>query len=105
MNKSVVRKELIDMIQAKTPVDEKGNHWSKVDCETALDAVINTLADLMVAGDKVGIRNFGTFTISERAAREGVNPKTGDKISIAKTVVPKFKPSTYLKEKVAEKNV
>lgn len=103
MNKNVIKKDFIDMIQAKTPVDGKGLHWSKADCETALGAVIDVLTDIMVAGDKVTIQGFGTFTVNERKGREGVNPKTQEKIVIPDTVVPKFKASKNLKDMVAGK--
>lgn len=97
------RKELIDLIQANTPVDDKGAHWSKVDCEIALDAIIKTLTDNIVDGNEINIQGFGAFGISERKARNAINPKTQAKIVVPATVVPKFKASKNLKDMVAGK--
>jgi DNA-binding protein HU-beta len=92
MNKS----ELIDAI-----AEESG--LSKGDAAKALDAVTGAIVDAVANGDSVSLIGFGTFKASARAAREGKNPKTGEKLSIAATTVPKFSAGTNFKAAVAQK--
>ena len=78
----------------KTDLVEKiaaGAGLSKVDAKKALDATVAAIKDALIAGDKVALVGFGTFSISERPAREGVNPATKQKITIAAKKVAKFK--------------
>lgn len=69
---------------------------SKVDAKKALDATLMAVKDALVAGDKVPLIGFGTFSVSERPAREGVNPANGQKIQIAAKKVAKFKAGAEL---------
>ena len=71
---------------------------SKKDAEKALAAFTNVVADEMKNGGKVQLVGFGTFEVSERAAREGRNPLTGDTIKIAASKAPKFKAGKALKD-------
>ncbi len=57
----------------------------------ALDGTIDVITDALNAGDKVQISGFGTFEIKSKPAREGVNPKTGEKIKISASKIPAFK--------------
>ena len=59
-----------------------------------------TITKALKKGDEVAITGFGTFKVAKRAARQGINPKTGEKISIAATTVPKFKAGKLLKDAV-----
>ena len=79
MNKT----ELIDKIAA-------GAGLSKADAKKALDATVVAIKDALVAGDKVALIGFGTFSVNERPAREGINPATKQKIQIAAKKVVKF---------------
>jgi len=74
---------------------------SKKDAGAALDAVIGTIRDSLSDGKSVGLIGFGTFEVKTRAAREGRNPQTGEKIQIAKKTVPAFKAGKGLREAVA----
>ncbi len=65
-----------------------------------VDAVISAIKDALAKGEKVSLIGFGTFSVKERAAREGRNPRTGKKIKIPKKKVPVFKPGKELKEAV-----
>lgn len=85
MNKS----ELIEKIAA-------GAGLSKVDAKKALDATVAAIKDALLAGDKISLVGFGTFAINERPAREGVNPATKAKITIAAKKVVKFKAGSEL---------
>lgn len=73
---------------------------TKKDAEKALTAVIESVTEALQAGDKVSLIGFGTFEVKERAAKEGVNPRTGKKISIAARKVPAFKAGKALKDSV-----
>lgn len=73
---------------------------SKVDSKKALDAALDAISEALRSGDKVALLGFGTFSVSERPARMGVNPATGDKIEIAAKKVIKFKPGAELADSV-----
>ena len=64
---------------------------SKGDAKKALEATIEAIKNALVEGDKVQLIGFGTFSVNERPAREGINPATKEKIAIAATKVAKFK--------------
>ncbi|HBC56557.1 MAG TPA: DNA-binding protein HU, partial [Gammaproteobacteria bacterium] len=61
---------------------------SKADAAKALDAFISTISDVLKSGEQVAIAGFGTYKVSERAARKGRNPQTGAEIDIPAAKVP-----------------
>ena len=73
---------------------------SKKDAEKALKAFTEAVADELVKGEKVQLVGFGTFEVSERAAREGRNPKSGEPMKIEASRSPKFKAGKALKDLV-----
>jgi DNA-binding protein HU-beta len=73
---------------------------SKKDGAEALDAIIEAITKSLTKGEDVTITGFGTFSAKKRAARQGVNPKTGEKLSIPAMTVAKFKAGKGLKEAV-----
>lgn len=85
MNKT----ELIEKIAA-------GSGLSKADSKKALDATVAAIKDALTAGDKISLVGFGTFSVNERPAREGINPATKEKIQIAAKKVAKFKAGAEL---------
>ena len=89
------RAELIDLIAEKAEL-------TKAAASRALDALLNGVTDSLQKGDPVIIVNFGTFTVKQRAAREGRNPSTGEKIKINAAKVVGFKAGKALKEAVKE---
>lgn len=66
----------------------------------AVDALFDTIVKALSKGDEVAITGFGTFKVAKRAARMGVNPKTGEKIQIAASTKPKFRAGKLFKEAV-----
>lgn len=66
----------------------------------AVDALFDTIVKTLSKGEEVGITGFGVFKVVKRAARMGVNPKTGEKIQIAASTKPKFRAGKMLKEAV-----
>ena len=91
MNKT----ELIGKIAA-------GSGLTKIDAKKAFDATVEAIKNALVAGDKVALVGFGTFSVSERPAREGVNPLTKEKIQIAEKKIAKFKPGAELADALNE---
>ena len=75
---------------------------SKKDAEKALKAFTDVVADELKKGGKVQLVGFGTFEVSERAAREGRNPQTGETMKIAASKAPKFKAGKALKDMINE---
>jgi len=73
---------------------------AKKEAGDCLNAVLDNITKTLAKGDKVTLTGFGTFSVSNRKARMGVNPRTGEKISIAATKVPKFKAGKSLKDAV-----
>ena len=73
---------------------------SKKDSEKALKAFVDVVTEQLKAGDKVQLVGFGTFEVSERAAREGRNPQTGKTMTIAPCKAPKFKAGKALKDAI-----
>lgn len=85
--------ELIEAVASKTAVAKKD---AAAVVEGALDEITKTLS----GGGEVKLTGFGTFSISKRGARQGVNPRTGEKIQIAASNAPKFKAGKGLKDAV-----
>ena len=73
---------------------------SKSDAAKAVDAVLDTITDTLKRRDSVTFTGFGKFSTSDRAARMGVNPRTGAKVMIPATTVPKFSAGSALKGSV-----
>jgi DNA-binding protein HU-beta len=92
MNKA----ELIDAVA-------KDGKISKKDAAAAVDAMIKTVTNALKKGDKVTLVGFGTWEVRKRAARKGVNPRTGEAIKIKATKVVSFKPGAAVKQAVAGK--
>ena len=89
MNKS----DLIAAVAAKTG-DTKKN------AEASINALIDVIAESLKDGEKIQLVGFGTFEVSERAAREGRNPQTGETMKIEASKSPKFKAGKALKDAV-----
>jgi len=73
---------------------------SKAEAQRAVDAVFTTITDNLTRGEEVRLTGFGSFSVAQRAARSGRNPKTGETIQIRASKQPKFKAGSPLKEAV-----
>jgi DNA-binding protein HU-beta len=73
---------------------------SKIDATKAVDAVFDGIIQSLKKGEEVRLVGFGTFDVSDRAASEGRNPRTGEKINIPASKQPKFKAGKTLKDAV-----
>ena len=93
MANSYTKANLVNKIHADTGL-------RKVDAERALVAALDGIRGSLAGGDKVTLVGFGTFSVGERAARTGLNPRTKAPIQIAASKVVKFKPGKSLKDGV-----
>jgi len=91
MNKS----ELVNAVAEKTGLSRK-------DCDRALTAVLDTIAETLETGEKVQIVGFGAFDVKYRKAHIGRNPKTKEEMEIPASRVPQFKAGKALKDAIAE---
>ena len=73
---------------------------SRADADTAVNAVLGSIGDALAKGETVNIAGFGTFSVKDRPARQGRNPRTGESIAIAASKVPSFKAGKELREAV-----
>lgn len=89
MNKT----ELVNAVAEKTGL-------SKTQAKDALEATLCSIAGALAKGDKIALIGFGTFSVTEKAAREGINPSNKQKIQIPAKKVVKFKAGADLAEKV-----
>ena len=87
----------------KTELIEKiavGAEIKKEEAKKALEATIEAINNALIEGDKVQLIGFGTFSVNERPAREGINPATKEKITIAAKKVAKFKAGAELADAI-----
>ena len=86
----------VELVEA---VAEKAG-LTKADATRAIDATFETITEALANGDKITLVGFGTFSVSERAAREGRNPRTGATVQIAARNAVSFKAGSALKDAV-----
>jgi DNA-binding protein HU-beta len=89
----VTKSDLVDQV-----ADRAG--LTKQDAGRAVDAVIDAIEDALRRGGEVSVSGFGKFHVGDRSARLGVNPRTGERIRIAASRVPRFTAGTALKSAV-----
>ncbi len=91
----MTKAELVNLIAEKAD-------YTKKDAERALSTVLESISDTLSKGEKIQLVGFGTFEVRDRKAKEGINPKTNEKINIPAKKVPAFKAGKALKEAVAK---
>jgi len=89
----VTKQEFVDAVARKA-------NLSKKDAGEAVEAVLDTITGALMAGDSVTFTGFGKFHTTRRAERQGVNPRTGEKVTIKAATVPKFSAGSQLKKSV-----
>jgi DNA-binding protein HU-beta len=89
----VTKAELVDQVADRADL-------TKQEASRAVDAVLSTVEDTLRRGSEVSVAGFGKFHVSQRGARMGVNPRTGERIQIAATRVPRFTAGSGLKSAV-----
>lgn len=93
---SMNKTELVNAVAEKAEL-------KKVEAEAAVKATIDAISEELTNGGSITLIGFGTFSVLERAARNGKNPRTGEEIKIPAKKVPKFKPGKALSESVNAK--
>jgi DNA-binding protein HU-beta len=88
------KKGLIEAVMKAADIE------TKAAAERAVEGVFDTIVKTLGRGEEVAITGFGTFRVAKRAAREGRNPATGEKIQIKASIKPKFRAGKLLKEAV-----
>ncbi len=92
----MLKSELIAKIAAANP------HLFHRDVERIVNVVFDEIVDALARGDRVELRGFGAFTVKQRTARVGRNPRTGATVSVAEKFVPFFKTGKELRERLNE---
>ena len=92
MNKS----QLIDAVASDSGL-------TKIDSSRAVESLLDTVTKALKRGDEVNITGFGKFSVVQRAARQGVNPRTGERVKIKASKAPKFSAGASLKQAVSPK--
>jgi integration host factor beta subunit len=91
----MTKAELIETLANKLPMN-------KAEAEKAINIVLDDIITALKQGQRVNISGFGTFSVSDRQARTGRNPKTGESIQISASRSAKFKPGKQLKDSLNE---
>jgi integration host factor subunit beta len=81
----VIKSELVGRVAAANP------HLYQRDVENVVNAILDAISEALSRGDRVELRGFGAFSVKSRPAREGRNPRTGERVSVAEKSVPFFK--------------
>jgi integration host factor subunit beta len=90
----MIKSELVQRVLAQNP------HLYLRDAEKVVSAVFEEITAALVRGDRVELRGFGTFSITERSARDGRNPQTGATVAVGKKNFPSFKTGKEMRERL-----
>ncbi len=91
---SVIKSELVQRMAARNP------HLYQRDIERIIDAILGEITQAMTRGERVELRGFGAFSVKQRSARTGRNPRTGDKVPVVEKFVPFFKTGKEMRERL-----
>jgi DNA-binding protein HU-beta len=89
----VTKTEFVDQVADRTDL-------GKGEAAEAVDAVLDTIKEVLARGGEINFTGFGKFSVADRGARQGVNPQTGERIQIAASRVPRFSAGSALKSAV-----
>ena len=87
----MTKQEFIQRVAMKSGLSNR-------DATKAVDAFMESVTETLKSGDSINFTGFGKFSAADRAARQGVNPRTGERVEIAATTVPKFSAGSQLKQ-------
>lgn len=90
----MIKSELVQAIAAENP------HLYQRDVEHVVNAVLDAITDALARGERVELRGFGAFSVKNRPARTGRNPRTGDKVQVSEKHVPFFKTGKEMRERL-----
>jgi integration host factor subunit beta len=90
----VIKSELVQKIAEQNP------HLYQRDVEHIVNSILDEIVDALSRGDRVELRGFGAFSVKNRPARQGRNPRTGSKVEVTEKYVPFFKPGKEMRERL-----
>ena len=90
----MTRSQLIDRLSNRLP------QLTIADTEDVVSVILHAITQILVSGERAEIRGFGSFSLNERPARVGRNPKTGERVEVPAKVAPHFKPGLELRSRV-----
>ena len=90
----MIKSELVQRIASQNP------HLYQRDVENIVNAILNEIVAAMARGDRVELRGFGAFSVKNRPARTGRNPRTGAHVEVAEKAVPFFKTGKDMRERL-----
>ena len=94
----MIRSELVLRLGDANP------HLYAKDCEAVVDAILGQITDALIAGDRVELRGFGSFSVTARKARQGRNPRTGEPVSVAAKGALVFKAGKEMRDRLNPPN-
>jgi len=99
----MTKSELIDrLVTAFNPSSEEGQKhiFRREDAKTVIDTILGEITDALARGDRVELRGFATFSVKEREARVGRNPRTGETVHVPSKRVPYFKAGKEIRDRL-----
>ena len=90
----MIKSELVQVIAAENP------HLYQRDVEQIVNAILDAIGDALARGDRVELRGFGAFSVKNRPARVGRNPRTGDRVDVTEKHVPFFKTGKEMRDRL-----
>jgi integration host factor subunit beta len=90
----MIKSELVQRISETNP------HLYQRDVENIVDAILDEITRALARGDRVELRGFGSFSVKQRPARLGRNPRTGEQVKVTEKVVPYFKTGKEMRERL-----
>lgn len=90
----MIKSELVQKLAEENP------HLFQRDIENIVNAILDEVGDAMARGDRVELRGFGAFSVKNRPARVGRNPRTGEQVSVGEKYVPQFKAGKEIRERL-----
>ncbi|MCF6302260.1 MAG: integration host factor subunit beta [Devosiaceae bacterium] len=90
----MIKSELVQKLVDENP------HLFQKDIENIVGAILNEMGDALARGDRVELRGFGAFSVKNRPARVGRNPRTGEKVAVSEKYVPQFKAGKEIRERL-----
>lgn len=90
----MIKSELVMKIAEQNP------HLYQRDVENIVNAILDTIGDALARGDRVELRGFGAFSVKQRGARTGRNPRTGESVSVSQKVIPVFKTGKEMRQRL-----
>ncbi|MEM9733631.1 MAG: integration host factor subunit beta [Pseudomonadota bacterium] len=92
----MIKSELVQLIAEQNP------HLYQRDVENIVNAILDEISEALANGDRVELRGFGAFSVKNRGARVGRNPRTGERVDVEEKWVPFFKTGKDLRERLNE---